>query len=113
MAWALVMLAIDGVGLVLFWRRLSWRKLEGKGWAFTLGSLIGSLACVLTYSYSGRYRAVGFPVPAAVFDGGGVDYVSPLTPAILGLDFVLVGALPWTLLVLLNLRLQAGRDSQR
>jgi hypothetical protein len=109
MLWALAILAFDAVGLVLFWWRLSWRKLEGRGWAMTLGLVAGSLACLLTYSYSPRYRAFGFPLPGAAFDGGGLDYVSPLTPAILGLDFLLVGMLPWTLLVLLTAVLQARR----
>jgi hypothetical protein len=109
MLWALVILGIDALGLVLFWWRLSWRKLEGKGWAMTLGLVAGSLACLLTYSYSGRYRAVGFPLPGAVFDGRGLDYVNPLTPAILVIDFLLVGALPWSLLVLLGVLLR-GRN---
>src|SRR5690349_3454042 len=110
MFWALVILAIDAAGLVLFWWRLSWRKLEGKGWALLFGLVAGSLACVLTYSYSSRYRAVGYPLPAAVFDGGRLDYVGPLTPAILGLDFLLVGVLPWALLVLVTVAVQARRD---
>jgi hypothetical protein len=108
MAWALLIFAIDAAGLALFWFRLTWRKLEGKGWAFMLSSLSGGLACTLTYNYSERYRAFGFPLPAAAFDGGGLDYVSPLTPIILGLDFVLIGAIPWALLVFANLRQPGG-----
>jgi hypothetical protein len=100
--------------LPVFWHRLRrWR------WLLTLLLAVGAVFCV--YPVTGRagahYRVWGFPFMAAAFDSRGLDYVSPLSPLLIGLDVLTWALLPdlflWCWRVYASRRRDSTGDSRR
>jgi hypothetical protein len=93
---AVVLLTLDLIGLVLIFRkRIHWSSLRWRWPAIGLGVVAAACACFVRYRYTDKYLAIGFPLPAAVFEiSTGADFVGPLTLPFLCLDALLMGVLP-------------------
>lgn len=93
---ALVLLAIDLIGVTLLVRRrVLWSPLVWRWLAIGVGVVAAGCACLVQHEYTDKYLALGFPLPAAVFEiSTGSDFVSPLTLPILCVDALLIAALP-------------------
>jgi hypothetical protein len=86
-----------------------WRRLHRWRWLLVLLLAVAAVFCV--YPVTGRagahYRVWGFPFMAAVFDPRGSEYVSSLSPLLIGLDVLTWALLPD--LFLWGWRVYAGR----
>jgi hypothetical protein len=73
----------------------SWHSLHR--WRWPLMSLLAVAAILCVYPVTSRtgehYRLWGFPFTAAAFDSRGLDYVSPLSPLLIGFDVLHLGSL--------------------
>jgi hypothetical protein len=67
-----------------------WQKAYGQ--SRIIGVVLGFSSIFMTYSTPGTqdqlYKIIGIPFMAGAFDEKGADYVSVLTPLIMGLNFI-------------------------
>jgi len=60
--------------------------------AWLIGISLGIASAFMWYPTQGthgqQYKIIGIPFAAAAFDEKGADYVSPLTPILMGINFI-------------------------